>query len=450
MADLSGATLADLQVDGATAPRADLVSVPDVQPDITKHDPVTFAALTGQAMVKTLHDQGLAPTVETITGLEQKALDTATDYHKTIAQQQAAANTDLQKRIAAVTSPGVTKEGVRIPSLTEQEEQAKALVEAQKQQAEQQWGQGASAVAAAKAQPGGIAAGQVSKMSDEQSAKMAAYIEGGHNLQNLHQLFDQMAKKTWVGAGSEFQSGLGLLTHLGNITSPEARLYNAYAESSVIPLAKGLMGDAATTAGRPDVSAKMLDAMPNPGDNIQSGGAKVYMMLDRNINNLQTERDIMRRKGIDTSPIDSQIVDLQSYVNQPEVQKYNPLKNPVVQVGVSDEATANLNAGANAGVQMPQASIPGAGSYNFGQGGSVNDVGQQSPASKPFFAPPSPSGPPPQTAPAAAKPFFERGPQSQKPPAALQWLQALLPQNWDPRALTPQSEGPQSEGWLTH
>jgi hypothetical protein len=350
-------TLADFQEDAAPG----FVAATDEKPDLTKHDPNTFAALTGQDYLKTLYAQGLMPVADDVKAVEAKALDTAINFHKAVAEGQAAANTDLQKRIAAVT-PTFTKDGVRMPSLTEQEEKAKALVEIQKQQAETQWGQGAAAVAAAQAQPGGIAAGQVSKMTDEQTDKFASYLEGAHNIQNLHALFDAMARNT-AGAGGALKSGLGLLTPITQLTSPEARTYHAYAESSVIPLAKGLMGDAATTAGRPDVSAKMLDAMPGNVDNLQSGGQKVFMMLDRNLDNLKTQRDLLRGKGIDTSAVDSKIMDVQRYFDSPDVQKYNPLKNPVVQLGTSDQAnatTAIVNAGASAGVQAPQTSLPGA------------------------------------------------------------------------------------------
>lgn len=452
-------TLADFKED--TSPSG-FVAAPDERPDLTKHDPNTFAALTGQDYLKTLAAQGLMPVADDVKAVEAKALDTAINFHKSVAEGQAAANTELKKRIAAVT-PSFTKDGVRIPSLTEQEEQQKALVEVQKQQAEQQWGQGASAVAAAQAQPGGIVAGKVSAMTDEQSNKFASYLEGGHNIQNLADLFDQMANSGGVGQGGVLHSGLGLLTPIGNLTSPQARIYHAYAESSVIPLAKGLMGDAATTAGRPDVSAKMLDAMPNAQDNVQSGGQKIYMMLDRNINNLQTERDLLRKRGVDTSPVDSQILDLQSYINRPSIAKYNPkTQQPVVQVGTSDQAnatTANVNAGANAGVQAPQA-VPGAGTYNFGQGGSANDVTPQA------------GQPTPQQVAASAQrdqQFQQRttavnktlgnqfnrsiqdtGTQLQAVGGAVsnarQWLANLLPENWDANSFQSQQQPPNSQG----
>ena len=348
--DLSNATVDEFQEQG-TAPRAEFVALGDQAPDITKHDPNTFAALTGQTALKTLYAQGLQPTADDIKGIYNKALDSANEYHKTVAQQQEQANLELQKRAAAVTSGTLSAE-----------EKAKAIVEIQKQQAQKQWEQGPGAVAAAASQPGGVAAGQIAKMSDEQSNKMAAYLEGTHNLQNLYTLFNQMATNT-IGAGGTIKSGFGLATPLTNITSPEARTYHAYVESSLIPLAKGLMGDAATTAGRPDVSAKMEEALPTNVDNLQSGGQKIFMMLDRNIDNLKTERDIMRKKGVDTSPIDSQILDAQHYYESPEVQKYNPLNNqPVVQAGTSDQANAtvaNLNAGANAGVQVQPTPVPG-------------------------------------------------------------------------------------------
>jgi hypothetical protein len=334
------------------------------------------------------------------------------------------------------------------------EEKAKAIVEIQKQQAKEQWQQGPGAVAAAASQPGGMAAGQITKMSDEQSNKMAGYLEGTHNLQNLHTLFDQMATNT-VGAGGAIRSGLGLLTPLTNISSPQARTYHAYVESSLIPLAKGLMGDAATTAGRPDVSAKMEEALPTNGDNQQTGGQKSFMMLDRNINNLKTERDIMRQKGIDTSPIDGQILDAQKYYDSPEVQKYNPLKTqPVVQAGTSDQANAtvaNVNSGANAGVQAPSV----AGNQSGSTLNSQPQAAQQ--PTQPAQAAPTPSlEEQHQQAVEAAKNFYPQealhigtgvskaaGAVSGVVGSGIGWLQSLLPENWNPDAF---QSGPPSQG----
>jgi hypothetical protein len=91
--DLSNATVDEFQEQG-TAPRAEFVALGDQAPDITKHDPNTFAALTAQNALKTLYAQGLQPTGDDVKGIFTKALDSANDYHNAIDQSQEQANLD--------------------------------------------------------------------------------------------------------------------------------------------------------------------------------------------------------------------------------------------------------------------------------------------------------------------------------------------------------------------
>src|SRR4029077_257539 len=362
--DLSGATVGELQVEGDVVPRAELVTVPDVQPDFIKHDPITFAGITGQRALELQHAQGLMPTPDEIKAIEKDALSKAQDFHKTIAQQQEQAQLEIQKRQAAVKSGTLSAE-----------EQAKALVEIQKQQAEEQWKQGASAAAVAATQPGGPGAGEVKALGRDDQKDFVGYFGAFNTIKNLHNLFHQMVQNT-PGAGNVVTSLAGLTTPIVNLTSDEARTYHSYAEGSLVPLAKGVMGDAATQAGKDKIQENMLQGLPTMTDSLASGGHKIYNLLDRNIKTMQDQRDLLRGNGYDTTSLDTKILDAQNYMKSPEVQMYNPYKGgqQIVQSGVSDQAAAIANAttGANTGVQVQNQTVQQpqgqAGAYNIPPG----------------------------------------------------------------------------------
>lgn len=316
------------------APRAELIAKPDVStivPNIQVHDPATYAGLTADHAVRTLNAQGVAMTGDQYVDIFKKAQEDANQYR----ERQAEA------------APG---------GIEEQKAQLAAKTELLKKQAEQ----GPSAVAEAArrgALPGqtGGTTGLISAPDTQQKKDWPAYIEGFHNLQDLHKLFDSMATNT-AGAGGPGQSLLGLTTKLTDITSPQARVYHAYVESSLIPLAKSIMGDAATTAGKETVQGTMIEALPTNVDTIQTGGQKMFMFYKRALDKVQTERDFARKNGVDTSSIDSDLNDFHSFFNSPEVQKYNPLTaQPLVQGGTSDTAkatTQNVAQGALAGTNQ--------------------------------------------------------------------------------------------------
>ena len=429
--DLSGATLSELQVGGDTAPRADLVSVPNQQPDITKHSPDTYAGLTGQRALERLHGQGLVPTADDIKAIENEALKAANEFHSRIAEQQSQAQLEIQKRQAAVTSGTLSAE-----------EKTRAAVDIAKQQAQEQWKQGPSAAAVAAAQPGGIGAGEVKALDPSDRKDFAGYFGAFDTIKNLHDLFHQMVQKT-PGAGSAVWSLAGLTTPIANLASDEARTYHAYAESSLVPLAKGVMGDAATSAAKDKIQANMLSGLPTITDSLASGGHKIYTLLDRNLNEMQTQRDLLRGNGFDTSSIDTKLVDAQNYMKRPEVQMYNPFKGgqPIVQSGTSDQANANLNAGANAGVQVPSA--------GFHPTGPMPGQIPELPSAQAWAGPPSLEQQHQQAVQAAQQvqqnvvgevqrvpgDVTRLGQAAVKAPgAALSWLQSVMPENWPQQA----------------
>jgi hypothetical protein len=429
--DLSGATVGELQVQGDVAPRAELVTVPDQQPDITKHSPDIYAGLTGQKALERLHSQGLLPTADDIKGIESEALKAANEFHARLAEQQSQAQLEIQKRQAAVASGTLSAE-----------EKTRAAVDIAKQQAQEQWKQGPSAAAVAAAQPGGLGAGEIKQLPDTDRKDFAGYFGAFNTIQNLHDLFHQMVQKT-PGAGNVVTSLAGLTTPIANLTSDEARTYHAYAESSLVPLAKGVMGDAATAAAKDRIQANLLSGLPTMTDSLVSGGHKIYTLLDRNMTEMQNQRDLLRGNGYDTTSLDSKILDAQQYMKSPQVQMYNPFKrDAIVQSGTSDQANAaiaNVTTGANAGLQVQNQAVQ----QPQGQAGAYT--------TPPGYTPPQPPQPSygrqsAQAVGAAAGGALQTagsvigggltstGELSSGLGTTLNWLGGLLPENWPQQA----------------
>jgi hypothetical protein len=324
-------TLADFQeVAPHAQPAGEFVPLGDVQPDIVKHDPNTFAALTAQKALSTLYQQNLSPTGDDIKGIFNKALEDATQYHTHTAEAQEQAQLELKKRATAIAS-----------GVLGAEEQVRTGAETKKQEQLEQFRQGPSAAALAEQQGG---KGLVAKLSEADLARLDGLVSGYETVSNLHNYFDEMAKKT-VGAGGVLKSGvLGAIAR-PELTSPEYRNFNAYLESSIVPLGRGVFGDAAVAATKENIQAQMKDMLPNPTDSPLSGGQKVYMMKDRIMQNLQTLRDDRVTAGFDTTPIDRQIARINSDLRSDRMTALNPLKTqPVVQTGTSNVATATMDA----------------------------------------------------------------------------------------------------------
>src|SRR5258707_4397695 len=386
--DLSNATLSEFQEQG-TAPRAEFVALGDQTPDITKHDPNTFAALTGQNALKTLYAQGLIPTADDIKGIFNKALDSANEYHKTIAQQQEQANLELQKRLAAVKSGTLAAE-----------KSTEAGVELQKEQALQQWQQ----------------TGEIHRASDADVKRINGFEQGYTTADKLQQYHKDMAATTPGAAGWLKSNILGFVTQ-PNITSQETKDFNAYLESSIVPLGRGVFGDAATAATKESIQANMREMLANKDDNPLSAGHKTYMLKDRIMQNLITDRNNAEANHVDTTPWDKAIGRLSGNFTSQDTRQFAPKwanggdGSPLVNVGTSNQAnatTASVNAGANAGVQVQPAAAPG-----HQSGSTLNpqpaQEAQQQPQAAPTLSP--------------------------------------LPENWDPSASQPRSSQGKTGGW---
>jgi hypothetical protein len=358
-ADLSGATVGELQVEGDVVPRADLVTLPDVQPDMTKHDPITFAALTGQRMLEAQHGQDLLPTRDDIKGIEAKALEDANNYHRTVAEQAQKERSQLGARQAAVTQ-AVTKEGVPIPgsSIAEQEE----TVRRQSQEAQKQWEQ----------------TGEIQKLGGDDLAKLDAMTNAYDAVDNLGGYFNKMMEKPHLGVGGQIKSFGGHLQVFADATSPEALAFSRAKDAALVPIGRGVMGETGASPTKESmIELAQNTTMPRIQDDELTGNQGTFQLKQRIMQNLQNLRDNRANNHFDTTSIDKAIAKYNSNFMSPDVQKYNPLisNQPLVQSGNSDQANAainNLNAGANAGVQTP-----------LGSGDIYNPIAVQQPQQPP-------------------------------------------------------------------
>jgi hypothetical protein len=354
---LSGATVGEFQPDVDTAPRADLVTLPPVQPNMTVHDPVTFSGLTGQRMLEMKHAQNLVVTPDEINAIEDKALEDANNYHRTVAEQAQKERSQLGARQAAVT-PAVTQAGVPIPgsSIAEQEE----TVRRQSAEAQKQWEQ----------------TGEIQKLGGDDLAKLDAMTNGYDAVNNLGDYFNKMMEKPHLGVGGQLKSIGGKLQAVADATSPEALAFSRASDAALVPIGRGVMGETGASPTKESMIelAKTI-TMPRVSDDELTGNQGVFQLKQRIMQNLQNFRDNRVNNHFDTTAIDKAIAKYNSNFISPDVQKYNPLAQSnqgLVQSGNSAQANAaiaNLNAGANAGVQVQNQPVQQpqgqAGAYNI-------------------------------------------------------------------------------------
>jgi hypothetical protein len=327
MVDLSGATTADFQEQG-TAPRAEFVALGEQQPDIVRHDPNTFAALTAQTALKTLYQQGLQPTGDDIKGVYNKALESANDYQKSLAQEQERAQLELKKRAA------------EMPMEIAKEKQLK------------QWEQ----------------TGEIQRPPDADIARVNGFEQGYQTVQKLQGYHGDMAAEKYGGGGIV----KSMLPGIGALDQP-TKDFNAYLESSIVPLGRGVFGDAATAATKESIQANMRDMLPNTADNVMSAGHKVYMLKDRIMQNLITDRNNAEAAHKDTTLWDKAIGRLSSDYTSDATRQYAPTfakqgqqqPNMIVQNGVSTPATANMDAQLIASAQAQQTQTAPGGSADY-------------------------------------------------------------------------------------
>jgi len=340
--DLSGATVGELQVQDDVAPRADLVTVPDVQPDVTKHDPITYAGLTGQRALELQHAQGLLPTPDDIKAIEKDALAKAQEFHQHIAEQQQQAQTEIVKRQAAIKTGTLAAE-----------EATKTAA----QQQQKQWEQGPGAVAqAAEIQKAG-GSGEIVALPEGDLAKLDAITGAYDSVHNLGAYFNKMMEKPHMGVGGQIKSLGGHLQVFADATSPEALAFARAKDAALVPIGRGVMGETgASPTKEAMIELAQHTTMPRIQDDELTGNQGTFQLKQKIMENLYNMRN-NRLGRMDTTAIDRAIAHYGSDFNSPDVQKYNPLisNQPLVQSGSSYQANAaiaNATTGANAGVQV--------------------------------------------------------------------------------------------------
>ena len=309
-------------------PRAqpvDANGVATIVPDIKTQSPEVYAGLSADHLLRVAAAQGVAIDAGQYFDLLKSNQEQANKYRQSLAE---AAPGGLKEQEAAITSRA-------------------ALTQKQIEQ-----GPSATAEAirrfALPGQPGGGKPGTISAPDERQKKEWPALIESFHYLKDLHTLFDNMAKNT-AGAGGPVSSLGGWTTKITDLTSPEARIYHAFVESHLIPLAKAIMGDAATTAGKDNVQRAMEGSLPGNIDTLQTGGALLFNYYKGALDKLQTERDFAYKNGTDTSSIDTELLNMRSWFNSAEVQKYNPYtSSSLVQPGTSQQGQPVINSVRNA------------------------------------------------------------------------------------------------------
>src|SRR6516162_8369110 len=305
------------------APRAELVQQPvDQQPDITKHRPNDYAALTAQQALQTTYGQGLMPTREQIFGIYDQALKDANQFHSHLAEQQASAITELQKRQQA------------LPILA-----AEKATEASVQEQQKQFEQGAGAVAQAKQQGG---SGLVQRLGPDDLTKLDAFATSYNSVNDLGQYFNKMMEKPHLGVGGQWKSLAGKMRLFADATSPEALAFDRARESSIVPVGRGVMGETGASPTKESMIqiAEALN-LPRIQDDEETGNQGIFMLKKRIMQNLQAFRDDRYNAGFDTTSIDRQIGKLNSDFASDNTQKWDPLRTaPIVQAGTSAQADA--------------------------------------------------------------------------------------------------------------
>src|SRR4029077_14155530 len=262
---------------------------------------------------------------------------------RTVAEQAQKERSQLGARQAALTQ-AVTKEGVPIPgsSIAEQEE----TIRRQSQEAQKQWEQ----------------TGEIQKLGGDDLAKLDAMTNGYDAVNNLGDYFNKMMEKPHLGVGGQIKSLGGAMHVFADATSQEALAFSRAADAALVPIGRGVMGETgASPTKEAMIELAQHTTMPRIQDSDITGNQGVFQLKQRIMQNMQNLR-ANRANHFDTTSIDKAIAKYNSNFMSPDVQKYDPLHSnqPLVQSGSSDQANAaiaNVNTGANAGVQAQNQTV---------------------------------------------------------------------------------------------
>ena len=347
-----------------TAPAAQPANQAPPLPDITTQEPNTFASLNANLARSRMAN----PTVDDYNKVYEESLSKSQDYWKTLSTQfqqqktELAKATQLQQSAEATDIDKATKlaplEVQKAVQTATQTELAKMPIDAYKAQMAEGLTPDAALAQYKSAHPDfqGTTAPLIKALPTTESDKAAGFINGYKTATNLHQSFENMRTKTF-GASGNIMSTIAGVVAPPSLTSPEAINYNALVDSSLVPLAKGVYGDAGTTAGKETIQSKMMDSLPQRGNSELVGGQKIYNLKRQIIDNLETQRAVLAGH-YDTSSIDTALAGM--HADLKSMGKFNPVgdQTAVVQSGLSPQGTAHINSAAGAGATPTPAGTP--------------------------------------------------------------------------------------------
>lgn len=207
------------------------------------------------------------------------------------------------------------------------------------------------------------------KETPEQMDKDIAATNAGDIIMQMHHSYQDAAKKV-PATGYAFFGGA---TNWWNVaTNKEARVFDQLKNINAVSLARGLYEDTGTQAGREDMLKKIDASLPSPGDSPEMGTIKTVSLLQTNLDRMRNRIEYLQKNRYDTSALQqaykSTYANYQNLLPQgTDAQRGYPSTSPddlfkprvpqvqpVVKAGVSNATHAVLDAGANAGIQMPQ------------------------------------------------------------------------------------------------
>jgi hypothetical protein len=238
---------------------------------------------------------------------------------------------------------------------------------------------------------------------------------------------------------------------LYNATDPRVRVYNSAREGAMVSLARGLMEDTGQVAGKESSQAQMREMMPNDADDRTMGGIKTVSMLQTTLEKMGQRIRGLRSDNYDAGPLQDvytrtynqykglvEIVGTQAQQQHPaaspdeifggqqqqfQTQGPQPIQ-PVVKAGVSTQSQSTID------------------SVNAAAAGQTAQQPQNVPMSNvegPFTLPQE--TPAPQTQQDTRAQHMQQAQQIPGQVAGavsgavgkgVNWLQSLLPENWDP------------------
>ena len=351
---LSGATASEFQPTGNQPAASDAFQpAGDEQPNLIKHDPVTYGMLSLHQKLKDLQSGGFFVSGDQAVDMFNKAWEQSSNFQADIAKAEEAKALELRQRAAAtVRGPATQQYPQGTPSLLEQEETERAGIAQLKEQQQEQFKQGpvASAEAAQLSQQAGHPV-FIQQLPTDQRTQLAQIQTGYERLNNMQTLYGNLVKSAPLVAGGLLQNKIGALVSQPGAWNTAAKDFNAYQDESVTPLAVAVFGDKASSATKDKQVEMLKETLIQPGDTLEQAGHKIFMQKNTLMERLNAMKNA-NQGTISTGEINNTINQLTPDFTSKETQAnnmYAPKPPPVVQVGNSAQGKAQIAAAASAG-----------------------------------------------------------------------------------------------------